>query len=814
MRKVNYFILFALLLLFGLGYKTYEQYKRIGETQDLIALNQSRSIAHLIKAFRHTYQDAFLNNNIVIDEKMINLLPVKTVFEISQRFSAYEKGDILIRTVSDRPRNPDNKANTFEEKMINYFRNNENENEKFIQKDGTYYYTEPLKIKASCLSCHGKRDEAIPSIRDKYDSAYDYNLGEIRGLVNIRIKEQNIFASLHQDFNDTLVITVLLYLFLLGVIYLLIRRLRKGEEQYTRRLEVEIAQKSGKLRKQKETFETLFEKSSDGILILDDKGRFIEGNEEVISLLKLKSKEELLVKTPLDFSPEKQPDRQMSKQKIEEMIHITKLRGGYQFEWMLRRMDGRDFWAEITMTPIELNGRNVVYVVCRDISEKKKSQEKLIKQADILRYQAHHDLLTGLPNRILFAQELKKGISEAKAREEELALFFIDLDQFKQINDSLGHGIGDKVLNLVADRLRQISDEQHILSRLGGDEFTVIMKQVADKNALQVFAHAILDAVKEPLFVEGNKLYTSISIGISLYPKDGKESDDLLKYADAAMYKAKEEGRNNYQFYDISMTEQAYERVIMKVALRRALEEKEFIVYYQPQVHARTGKIIGVEALIRWQHPLMGFLEPGKFLTVASETGLLAEIDRWTMQQAMREVGEWHRQGLQPGHLSLNTTISQLKDELFFERLEQALEKNHFNPEWLELEITESEVMQRYEEIITKLKLLHNKGIHIAIDDFGTGHSSLAYLKRLPANKLKIDRSFITDLPHNEESVAIVKAIIALANIVKLDIIAEGVETEEQKVFLIENGCDNIQGYYYGRPMPAEEMRKLLLKQR
>ncbi len=814
MRKVNYFILFALLLLFGLGYKTYEQYKRIGETQDLIALNQSRSIAHLIKAFRHTYQDAFLNNNIVIDEKMINLLPVKTVFEISQRFSAYEKGDILIRTVSDRPRNPDNKANTFEEKMINYFRNNENENEKFIQKDGTYYYTEPLKIKASCLSCHGKRDEAIPSIRDKYDSAYDYNLGEIRGLVNIRIKEQNIFASLHQDFNDTLVITVLLYLFLLGVIYLLIRRLRKGEEQYTRRLEVEIAQKSGKLRKQKETFETLFEKSSDGILILDDKGRFIEGNEEVISLLKLKSKEELLVKTPLDFSPERQPDRQMSKQKIEEMIHITKLRGGYQFEWMLRRMDGRDFWAEITMTPIELNGRNVVYVVCRDISEKKKSQEKLIKQADILRYQAHHDLLTGLPNRILFAQELKKGISEAKAREEELALFFIDLDQFKQINDSLGHGIGDKVLNLVADRLRQISDEQHILSRLGGDEFTVIMKQVADKNALQVFAHAILDAVKEPLFVEGNKLYTSISIGISLYPKDGKESDDLLKYADAAMYKAKEEGRNNYQFYDISMTEQAYERVIMKVALRRALEEKEFIVYYQPQVHARTGKIIGVEALIRWQHPLMGFLEPGKFLTVASETGLLAEIDRWTMQQAMREVGEWHRQGLQPGHLSLNTTISQLKDELFFERLEQALEKNHFNPEWLELEITESEVMQRYEEIITKLKLLHNKGIHIAIDDFGTGHSSLAYLKRLPANKLKIDRSFITDLPHNEESVAIVKAIIALANIVKLDIIAEGVETEEQKVFLIENGCDNIQGYYYGRPMPAEEMRKLLLKQR
>jgi len=813
MKKVNYFILFALLLLFGLGYKTYEQYKRIGETQDLIALNQSRSIAHLIKAFRHTYQDAFLNNNIVIDEKMINLLPVKTVFEISHRFSAYKKGDILIRTVSDRPRNPDNKANAFEEKMINYFRNNKNEDEKFIQRDGTYYYTEPLKIKASCLSCHGKRDEAIPSIRDKYDSAYDYNLGDIRGLVNIRIKEQNIFASLHQDFNNTLVITVLLYLFLLGVIYLLIRRLRKREEQYTHRLEVEIAQKSGKLRKQKETFETLFEKSSDGILILNDKGRFIEGNEEVISLLKLKSKEELLVKTPLDFSPERQPDRQMSKQKIEEMIHITKLRGGYQFEWMLRRMDGRDFWAEITMTPIELNGRNVVYVVCRDISEKKKSQEKLIKQADVLRYQAHHDLLTGLPNRILFAQELKKGISEAKAREDELALFFIDLDQFKQINDSLGHEIGDKVLNLVADRLRKISDEQHTLSRLGGDEFTVIMKQVADKNALQAFAHAILDAVKEPLFVEGNKLYTSISIGISLYPKDGKESDDLLKYADAAMYKAKEEGRNNYQFYDISMTEQAYERIIMKAALRRALEEKEFIVYYQPQVYARTGNIIGVEALIRWQHPLMGFLEPGKFLTVASETGLLPEIDRWTMQQAMREVSEWRRQGLQPGHLSLNTTISQLKDELFFERLEQALEKNHFNPEWLELEITESEVMQRYEEIITKLKLLHNKGIHIAIDDFGTGHSSLAYLKRLPANKLKIDRSFITDLPHNEESVAIVKAIIALANIVKLDIIAEGVETEEQKVFLIENGCDNIQGYYYGRPMPAEEMRKLLLKQ-
>ncbi|RLA73610.1 MAG: GGDEF domain-containing protein [Epsilonproteobacteria bacterium] len=814
MKKANYFILFALLLLLGLGYKTYEQYRNIEQTQDFIVLEQSRSIAYLIKAFRHTYQDAFLKNNISIDEKMINLLPVKTVFEISQRFSAYEKGDILIRTISDRPRNPDNKANLFEEKMINYFRENSNEKENFIHIDDAYYYTKPLKIKTSCLKCHGKREDAIPSIREKYTKAYDYKLGEIRGLVNITIKEQEIFASLHKDFNNALIVTALLYFFLLTVIYLLIRSLNNKEEQYTHRLEKEITQASRKLIKQKETFETLFEKSSDGILILDEKGNFIEGNEKIILMLKLSSKEELFIMTPLELSPEKQPDGQLSSQKIEEMIYIAKQNGWYQFEWILRRMDGENFWAEITLTLVELNGQEVIHAICREISEKKKAEKKLVKQAENLRYHAHHDILTGLPNRVLFAEELKRGIEEADIRDGELALFFIDLDQFKQINDSLGHEIGDRVLNLVTTRLKEMVEDKYFLSRLGGDEFTIIMKNVAKRSDLVLLAQAILDALKEPLYIENNKLYISSSIGISLYPRDGKNANNLLKYADAAMYKAKEEGRNTYQFYTIEMTEQAYEQIIMKAALQRGLEEEEFVIYYQPQVNAKNGKIIGVEALIRWQHPIMGFLEPAKFITVAKETGLLRGIDQWMMRKAMYEVREWHRQGLHFGHLSLNVTITQLKDELFVEMLLQMLDDTNFEPAWLELEITEGEVMQRYDEIIAKLKLIYSKGIHIAIDDFGTGHSSLAYLKRLPVNKLKIDRSFIVDLPHDEESVAIVKAIISLANILGLTIIAEGVETEKQQAFLIANECDNIQGYYYSRPMPAEELQKILLEQK
>ena len=807
MFNTKYFIAFSFILFMALGYKTYEQYSRIEDTHKLIILNESQALANFISAFRETYQNAFIDNEVVMDHKMINLLPVKTISEISSRFSTQVKEDIVIRTVSDRPRNIKNKANDFELSMMDYFRKNPKETDKFIEKDDYFYYTKPMFIQQSCLACHGKREDAIPSIREKYTTAYDYKLGEIRGLLNIKIKDKGFFSVLYTDFIDTLVMTVLLYILFLIIIYMLIHKIRTKEQIYAQSLESEISEKTLEIQKQKETFETLFEKSSDGILIIQH-GKFVQCNEKAVEILMCDTKEDILNKDIYAFSPEYQPDGRLSSQKATELIAGVTDTDGYQFEWLSQRMNGETFWIEISLTPIELNDQKVLYLMARDISEKKIAQKKLMEQKDILYYQAHHDVLTGLPNRTLFNERLAYGIKKAKLKERQLALFFIDLDQFKQINDSLGHDIGDRVLKVVAERLKAKIRKSDTLARLGGDEFTIIIENYKSINRVSQLAQSILNVLLQPMHIEGQTLYTSSSIGISLYPEDDTSAEHLLKYADAAMYKAKEEGRNNYQFYRTEMTEQAFESVVMRAGLRQALEKNEFLVYYQPQIDASSGQLKGMEALVRWDHPTLGLLSPSKFLTLAEESGIIVEIDRWVMKTAMMQINAWYKQGFNPGILALNLSLTHLRREDYIEVLNTTINEIYFRSEWLELEITESEVMKKFDEVITKLTLIKNLGIGIAIDDFGTGHSSLSYLNKLPVHKLKIDKSFIDDIPDKEEDVAIIKAIIALANNLNLSVLAEGVETAEQKDFLLENGCSCIQGYYYSVPLAALEIEE------
>ena len=807
MFNTKYFIAFSFVLFMALGYKTYEQYSRIDDTHKLIILNESQSLANFISAFRKTYQNAFIDNEIVMDHKMINLLPVKTISEISARFSAQMKEDIVIRTVSDRPRNIKNKANDFELSMIEYFRKNTKETDKFVEKDDYFFYTKPMFIQKSCLACHGKREDAIPSIRNKYTSAYDYKLGEIRGLLNIRIKDKGFFSVLYADFINTLVMTVLLYILFLIIIYMLIHKIRTKEQIYAQSLESEISKKTLEVQKQKETFETLFEKSSDGILIIQDE-KFVQCNEKAVEILMCDTKEDILNKDIYAFSPEYQPDGRLSNQKAMELITNVTDTDGCQFEWLSQRMNGETFWTEISLTPIELNDQKVLYVMARDISEKKLAQKKLMEQKDILYYQAHHDVLTGLPNRTLFNERLAYGIKKAKLKERQLALFFIDLDQFKQINDSLGHDIGDRVLKVVAERLKAKIRKKDTLARLGGDEFTIIIENYKSINMISQLAQSILDVLIQPMHIEGQTLYTSSSIGISLYPEDDTSAEHLLKYADAAMYKAKDEGRNNYQFYHTEMTEQALASVVMRAGLRQALENNEFLVHYQPQIDANSGKLKGMEALMRWDHPTLGLLYPAKFLSLAEESGIIVEIDRWVMKTAMLQINTWYKQGFNPGILALNLSLTHLRREDYMEVLSATIDEIYFRSEWLELEITESEVMKKFDEVITKLTLIKNLGIGIAIDDFGTGHSSLSYLNKLPVHKLKIDKSFIDDVPGKEENVAIIKAILALANNLNLTVLAEGVETKEQKDFLLENGCSFIQGYYYAAPLSVLELEE------
>ena len=423
---------------------------------------------------------------------------------------------------------------------------------------------------------------------------------------------------------------------------------------------------------------------------------------------------------------------------------------------------------------------------------------------------AHHDALTALPNRVLFTDRLEQGITKAKRNQTGLALFFIDLDKFKHINDSLGHSVGDSVLKIVADRLEGIIRKEDTLARLSGDEFTIIMEELTHSEDASIMGEKILDILTKAIEIDEHMLYISGSVGISLYPQDSSDAQSLLKYADTAMYKAKEEGRNNVQFYSSEMTEFALKHMEIKTELRQAIENEEFVIYYQPQINAKTNTLVGLEALVRWQHPTKGLLSPDIFIPLAEDTAMIVKIDQWVMKTAMQQIAQWYDEGLNPGVLAINLSIQQLEEDEFLEKIKIALDTYHFNAKWLELEITERQMLKKTDEIITKLQQINDLGIGISIDDFGTGYSSLSLLKRLPINRLKIDRSFIMDIPEDEEDIAIVKAIIALAKSLNLDLIAEGVENAQQKKFLMINGCNYIQGHYYSYPLPAKKMKELL----
>jgi diguanylate cyclase (GGDEF)-like protein len=449
----------------------------------------------------------------------------------------------------------------------------------------------------------------------------------------------------------------------------------------------------------------------------------------------------------------------------------------------------------------------------KDILERTEAEKEIEKQKNILHHQANHDSLTGLPNRALFNTRLKQGIKKAKKKEKGLALFFIDLDKFKEINDSLGHDVGDRVLKIITDILKNSIRKEDTLSRLAGDEFTIIMEDVIYSEDVSKLGHAILNMFAEPIRVDEHVLYITSSIGISLYPQDADNEKDLLKYADTAMYRAKESGRNNFQFYRPEMTEHALEQMHMKTSLRQAIDNEEFIIHYQPQIDISTNKLVGIEALLRWQHPMKGLLTPKKFISVAEETGMILEIDDWVMHSTMKQVSKWHNDGLDPGKLALNISMTQLESAHFINRIQNTMDMYGFKPEWLELEITEGHMMKNAMEIINKLKQVSKLGIHISIDDFGTGYSSLSLLKRLPINRLKIDKSFIEDIPEDEEDIAIIKSIIALAKSLNLKVIAEGVETIEQINFLKSKNCKYVQGHYYFYPMSADELQKILLNE-
>jgi diguanylate cyclase (GGDEF)-like protein/PAS domain S-box-containing protein len=458
-----------------------------------------------------------------------------------------------------------------------------------------------------------------------------------------------------------------------------------------------------------------------------------------------------------------------------------------------------DAWFEVHAYPYA-DGLSVYF---RDVTERKRTEERLS-------FLAQYDVLTGLPNRALFLDRLQLAVARSRREGQLVAVMFLDLDRFKDINDNLGHSMGDDVLKTVALRLSQHLRNVDTISRLGGDEFTIIVEGFAEVGQVTAVAEKILRAFAEPMQAGSHEVFVTPSIGIAICPETLNDTEELLKCADIAMYHAKQEGRNNYQVYSDTIHGRSSEKLSLEGKLRRALERGEFWLAYQPKVSIASGHIVGAEALVRWQSPDLGLVPPSRFIPLAEETGLIVAIGEWVLQAACKQARAWQDAGLPPLQVSVNLSPRQFRQKVLMEKIEAALRDSRLDAAFLELEITESTAMHRAEEVVTTLTKLDALGVRISIDDFGTGYSSLSYLKRFPAHKLKIDQSFVRDITTDPDDAAIVGAIIAMARSLDLLVIAEGVETPEQLAFLGKLHCDEYQGYLFSRPVPADDFARLL----
>lgn len=554
-----------------------------------------------------------------------------------------------------------------------------------------------------------------------------------------------------------------------------------------------------RLHEERAKFERLVELSPDGILLVDAHGKIQLANPAMHRMLRIENGHTLNEQSLMAYvAPDERDRRQAPFSHV--IAHPAEVA---HTETVFVREDGERFPVEVVAGHMVWQGQPTAQIIVRDIVERKQAEEQL-------RVLAYHDPLTGLPNRSLFHTLLNQALAQARRAQRTGAVIFIDLDHFKNINDSLGHALGDLLLRHAAARLSGCLRESDTVARLGGDEFTVLLGEISQVADAVTVAKKILDVMAAPFDLGGQEAFVTASLGISVFPGDGDDLQTLLKNADTALYRAKEQGRSGYAFYTADMNAEALRRLKLENSLRRALERQEFMVYYQPRIALDTGRVIGVEALLRWQHPEMGLVPPAQFISLAEETGLIVPIGEWVLRAACAQAKAWQAAGFPSLRLSVNLSGRQLRQPDVVAMVAGALKDTGLDPGRLELELTESILMQDAADTIAKLQGLKGLGVQLAIDDFGTGYSSLEYLSRFPIDHLKIDRSFVRDISSIADDGTIVRAIIAMAHSLKLKVTAEGVETAEQLGFLRTYRCDETQGYYFGAPAPPDQFVKML----
>jgi diguanylate cyclase (GGDEF)-like protein/PAS domain S-box-containing protein len=555
-----------------------------------------------------------------------------------------------------------------------------------------------------------------------------------------------------------------------------------------------------KLRESEERFSSTMELAAIGIAHVEDGGRFRYVNPQLCTMLGY-TEQELLAMTVKDVS---HPGDANVTDDLRDQLRAGTIQS-FKTEKRYLRKDGSPVWVGLTIAcKRDREGKGLYDIsVVEDISSRKGAEERI-------QYLATHDGLTGLPNRVMFTQLLGLSIETARRYGRKLAVLFIDLDRFKVINDTLGHEAGDVLLREMGARLRECLRASDVVARLGGDEFVVLLQEVSDPAQAAAVARNILAVVMKPVVILGQECRVTASVGICLHPDDGQDDQSIMKNADMAMYLAKEEGKNNFQFFTSRMKPHSIERLSLETNLRRALELDEFSLHYQAKVSFKSGAITGVEALLRWHNPELGSVSPARFIPLAEETGLIVPIGKWVLKSACVQSMAWQKQGLPPVCMSVNLSMRQLNDEGLVREIESVLAQTGLQPELLELEVTESTIMHNAERAVRVLTAIKALGVRLAIDDFGTGYSSLAHLKRFPIDTLKVDRSFIREVPNDAEDRAIAEAIIAMGKTLSLTVVAEGVETPEQQAFLRDRLCDEMQGFYFSTPVAAQDFAELL----
>jgi len=543
-----------------------------------------------------------------------------------------------------------------------------------------------------------------------------------------------------------------------------------------------------------EKYRAIFEDAVVGIFQITPEGRPLSVNRALAEMHGYDSPEQLLAEVSnrqLFVDPGRMDE-------LRQMLDGNGVVRGAEIE--VYRRDRTKKWVLMSLRAVrDINGNTVLNEgIVEDISDRKVAEERV-------QYLAYYDALTGLPNRTLLRDRLSKALASARRRKDKVALLFLDLDRFKIANDSLGHSVGDLLLKEVAARLKRWAREQDTVARLGGDEFLIVLTDVKDIPGAAIAAERLMDAMTTEFVVQGHRLMVSCSLGISIFPEHGADGETLIKNADAAMYSAKDYGRNNFQFFTGEMNSEVVERLTLENSLRLALEKKELFLVYQPQMDIATGRITGLEALLRWQNPELGLVPPDKFIRIAENSGLIVPIGEWVLRTACSQARKWQDEGLLAVPVAVNVSAVQFRQEGFRKLIDRVLRETGLAPQYLELELTESLLLSNADVTLSVLRGLKAMGLKLAIDDFGTGYSSFGYLKHFPVSKLKIDRSFVRDVAVNPDDAAITTAIISMAKSLSLKVIAEGVEDEAQMSFLRAHQCDEIQGYYFSKPLAPED---------